>query len=154
MSIHAWGVCKGVWFVSAVALNVSGNHPWWCVIYCVQDLQNPYLGHELCTLKKKKMFFTWRLHRFDISVLSVVVWCAFAICHLWDDCLWIFTWSFPSQEELCSDSVERIVVNPNAAYDKFKDKHVNTKGLGECVHLNMDIFLGSIWLLLQQKILQ
>ncbi|KAJ3602198.1 hypothetical protein NHX12_029957 [Muraenolepis orangiensis] len=28
-------------------------------------------------------------------------------------------------EELCSDSVERIVVNPNAAYDKFKDKHVN-----------------------------
>uniref|UniRef100_A0A3P9HWU1 Dynactin 2 (p50) n=2 Tax=Oryzias TaxID=8089 RepID=A0A3P9HWU1_ORYLA len=32
-------------------------------------------------------------------------------------------------EELCSDSVERIVVNPNAAYDKFKDKHVNTKGL-------------------------
>ncbi|KAF6738793.1 Dynactin subunit 2 [Oryzias melastigma] len=36
---------------------------------------------------------------------------------------------FPSQEELCSDSVERIVVNPNAAYDKFKDKHVNTKGL-------------------------
>nr|XP_029133707.1 dynactin subunit 2 isoform X2 [Labrus bergylta] len=33
------------------------------------------------------------------------------------------------QEELCSDSVERIVVNPNAAYDKFKDKHVATKGL-------------------------
>ncbi|KAI9548802.1 Dynactin subunit 2 [Dissostichus eleginoides] len=32
-------------------------------------------------------------------------------------------------EELCSDSVERIVVNPNAAYDKFKDKHVNAKGL-------------------------
>ncbi|XP_020492424.1 dynactin subunit 2 isoform X2 [Labrus bergylta] len=32
-------------------------------------------------------------------------------------------------EELCSDSVERIVVNPNAAYDKFKDKHVATKGL-------------------------
>ncbi|XP_070758015.1 dynactin subunit 2 isoform X4 [Enoplosus armatus] len=32
-------------------------------------------------------------------------------------------------EELCSDSVERIVVNPNAAYDKFKDKHVTTKGL-------------------------
>uniref|UniRef100_G3NTG1 Dynactin 2 (p50) n=1 Tax=Gasterosteus aculeatus aculeatus TaxID=481459 RepID=G3NTG1_GASAC len=27
------------------------------------------------------------------------------------------------------DSVERIVVNPNAAFDKFKDKHVNTKGL-------------------------
>ncbi|XP_051562077.1 dynactin subunit 2-like [Myxocyprinus asiaticus] len=32
-------------------------------------------------------------------------------------------------EELCSDSVERIVVNPNAAYDKFKDKHIGTKGL-------------------------
>uniref|UniRef100_A0A672FDC1 Dynactin subunit 2 n=1 Tax=Salarias fasciatus TaxID=181472 RepID=A0A672FDC1_SALFA len=32
-------------------------------------------------------------------------------------------------EELCSNSVERIVVNPNAAYDKFKDKHVTTKGL-------------------------
>ncbi|TVK90439.1 Dynactin subunit 2 [Bagarius yarrelli] len=32
-------------------------------------------------------------------------------------------------EELCSDSVERIVVNPNAAYDKFKDKRVGTKGL-------------------------
>ncbi|KTG36840.1 hypothetical protein cypCar_00048612, partial [Cyprinus carpio] len=30
-------------------------------------------------------------------------------------------------EELCSDSVERIVVNPNAAYDKFKDKHASTK---------------------------
>ncbi|XP_031423418.1 dynactin subunit 2 isoform X2 [Clupea harengus] len=33
------------------------------------------------------------------------------------------------QEELCSDSVERIVVNPNASYDKFKDKRVSTKGL-------------------------
>ncbi|XP_030632271.1 dynactin subunit 2 isoform X2 [Chanos chanos] len=33
------------------------------------------------------------------------------------------------KEELCSDSVERIVVNPNAAYDKFKDKHVSTRGL-------------------------
>lgn len=37
------------------------------------------------------------------------------------------------QEELCSDSVERIVVNPNAAYDKFKDKHVNAKGLGQFI---------------------
>lgn len=27
--------------------------------------------------------------------------------------------------------MERIVVNPNAAYDKFKDKRVGTKGLGE-----------------------
>uniref|UniRef100_A0AAY4EY08 Dynactin subunit 2 n=1 Tax=Denticeps clupeoides TaxID=299321 RepID=A0AAY4EY08_9TELE len=34
-----------------------------------------------------------------------------------------------SDEELCSDSVERIVVNPNAAYDKFKDKRVSAKGL-------------------------
>lgn len=37
------------------------------------------------------------------------------------------------QEELCSDSVERIVVNPNAAYDKFKDKRVGTRGLGQSV---------------------
>lgn len=45
------------------------------------------------------------------------------------------------QEELCSDSVERIVVNPNAAYDKFKDKRVGTKGLGEysdCWMFNSD----------------
>ncbi len=40
---------------------------------------------------------------------------------------------FQWQEELCSDSVERIVVNPNAAYDKFKDKHVSTKGLGQFI---------------------
>lgn len=39
---------------------------------------------------------------------------------------------YSQQEELCSDSVERIVVNPNAAYDKFKDKRVGTKGLGQC----------------------
>uniref|UniRef100_A0A7N9B272 Dynactin 2 (p50) n=1 Tax=Mastacembelus armatus TaxID=205130 RepID=A0A7N9B272_9TELE len=32
-------------------------------------------------------------------------------------------------EELCSDSVERIVVNPNAAYDKFKDNGVGERGL-------------------------
>ncbi|XP_065810748.1 dynactin subunit 2 isoform X1 [Labrus bergylta] len=38
-------------------------------------------------------------------------------------------WKPKELEELCSDSVERIVVNPNAAYDKFKDKHVATKGL-------------------------
>ncbi|ROK31095.1 Dynactin subunit 2 [Anabarilius grahami] len=37
--------------------------------------------------------------------------------------------NLPGIEELCSDSVERIVVNPNAAYDKFKDKHVSAKGL-------------------------
>ncbi|XP_048450506.1 dynactin subunit 2, partial [Rhincodon typus] len=33
------------------------------------------------------------------------------------------------QEELNSDSVERIVVNPNASYDKFKDKRVSTKDI-------------------------
>ncbi|XP_053564165.1 dynactin subunit 2 [Bombina bombina] len=32
-------------------------------------------------------------------------------------------------EELSSTSVEHIIVNPNAAYDKFKDKKVGTKGL-------------------------
>ncbi|XP_053311735.1 dynactin subunit 2 [Spea bombifrons] len=32
-------------------------------------------------------------------------------------------------EELTSTSVEHIIVNPNAAYDKFKDKKVNTRGL-------------------------
>lgn len=32
-------------------------------------------------------------------------------------------------EELSSTSVEHIIVNPNAAYDKFKDKRVGTKGL-------------------------
>uniref|UniRef100_A0A674BF14 Dynactin 2 (p50) n=1 Tax=Salmo trutta TaxID=8032 RepID=A0A674BF14_SALTR len=41
-------------------------------------------------------------------------------------------------EKLCSDSVERIVVNPNAAYDKFKDKLVSTKGLdfSDCISKN------------------
>uniref|UniRef100_A0A3P9L778 Dynactin 2 (p50) n=1 Tax=Oryzias latipes TaxID=8090 RepID=A0A3P9L778_ORYLA len=43
--------------------------------------------------------------------------------------LFNFLWKPKELEELCSDSVERIVVNPNAAYDKFKDKHVNTKEL-------------------------
>uniref|UniRef100_H3BGG2 Dynactin subunit 2 n=1 Tax=Latimeria chalumnae TaxID=7897 RepID=H3BGG2_LATCH len=33
------------------------------------------------------------------------------------------------EEELTSASVEHIIVNPNAAYDKFKDKTVGTKGL-------------------------
>ncbi|KAM4701212.1 dynactin subunit 2 [Discoglossus pictus] len=32
-------------------------------------------------------------------------------------------------EELSSTSVEHIIVNPNAAYDKFKEKKVGTKGL-------------------------
>uniref|UniRef100_A0A9L0S462 Dynactin subunit 2 n=2 Tax=Equus TaxID=9789 RepID=A0A9L0S462_HORSE len=32
-------------------------------------------------------------------------------------------------EELTSTSVEHIIVNPNAAYDKFKDKRVGTRGL-------------------------
>ncbi|XP_044142247.1 dynactin subunit 2 isoform X2 [Bufo gargarizans] len=34
-----------------------------------------------------------------------------------------------AQEELTSTSVEHIIVNPNAAYDKFKDKKIGTKGL-------------------------
>lgn len=50
---------------------------------------------------------------------------------------------FESQEELCSDSVERIVVNPNAAYDKFKDKHVGTKGLGQFKPQTYHIILFS-----------
>lgn len=45
---------------------------------------------------------------------------------LWYVCL-------SAQEELTSTSVEHIIVNPNAAYDKFKDKRVGTKGLGKCV---------------------
>lgn len=58
------------------------------------------------------------------------------------------TATFESQEELCSDSVERIVVNPNAAYDKFKDKHVNTKGLGQYHHKQFDLsFFGGAVLL-------
>uniref|UniRef100_A0A6I8NNL3 Dynactin subunit 2 n=1 Tax=Ornithorhynchus anatinus TaxID=9258 RepID=A0A6I8NNL3_ORNAN len=32
-------------------------------------------------------------------------------------------------EELSSSSVEHLIVNPNAAYDKFKDKRVGTQGL-------------------------
>lgn len=32
-------------------------------------------------------------------------------------------------EELNSDSVERIVVNPNASYDKFKDKRISTRDI-------------------------
>ncbi|KAG3291526.1 dynactin subunit 2, transcript variant X2 [Ictidomys tridecemlineatus] len=36
---------------------------------------------------------------------------------------------FDALEELTSTSVEHIIVNPNAAYDKFKDKRVGTKGL-------------------------
>ncbi|TRY98917.1 hypothetical protein DNTS_032008 [Danionella cerebrum] len=45
-------------------------------------------------------------------------------------------------EELCSDSVERIVVNPNAAYDKFKDKHVGTKGLDFSDRISKDRRVG------------
>ena len=39
--------------------------------------------------------------------------------------------SLSPQEELSSTSVEHIIVNTNAADDKFKDKRVGTKGLGE-----------------------
>lgn len=45
------------------------------------------------------------------------------------------------QEELTSTSVEHIIVNPNAAYDKFKDKRVGTKGLGEA---GLEVRVGSV----------
>ena len=35
------------------------------------------------------------------------------------------------QEELTSTSVEHLIINPNAAYDKFKDKRLGTKRVGE-----------------------
>ncbi|KAK2514497.1 hypothetical protein Q9966_015738 [Columba livia] len=34
-------------------------------------------------------------------------------------------------EELSSTSVEHLIINPNAAYEKFKDKRLGTEGLGE-----------------------
>lgn len=46
------------------------------------------------------------------------------------------------QEELTSTSVEHIIVNPNAAYDKFKDKRVGTKGLGET---GLEVGWGEDW---------
>ncbi|KAK2529544.1 Dctn2 [Columba guinea] len=33
------------------------------------------------------------------------------------------------QEELTSTSVEHLIINPNAAYEKFKDKHLGTEGV-------------------------
>lgn len=35
------------------------------------------------------------------------------------------------QEELSSTSVEHLIINPNAAYEKFKDKRLGPEGLGE-----------------------
>ena len=35
------------------------------------------------------------------------------------------------QEELSSTSVEHLIINPNAAYEKFRDKRLGTKGVGE-----------------------
>lgn len=35
------------------------------------------------------------------------------------------------QEELTSTSVEHLIINPNAAYEKFRDKRLGTKGVGE-----------------------
>ena len=35
------------------------------------------------------------------------------------------------QEELTSTSVEHLIINPNAAYEKFKDKRLSTEGVGE-----------------------
>ena len=37
------------------------------------------------------------------------------------------------------------MVNPNAAYDKFKDKHVTTKGLGKLV-VDDDVFYHNFLL--------
>uniref|UniRef100_A0A8C8AGL3 Uncharacterized protein n=1 Tax=Otus sunia TaxID=257818 RepID=A0A8C8AGL3_9STRI len=33
------------------------------------------------------------------------------------------------QEELSSTSVEHLIINPNAAYEKFRDKRLSTKGV-------------------------
>lgn len=63
----------------------------------------------------------------SVGFLYRLTWPSWFCCCFSDLISWCFQW----QEELCSDSVERIVVNPNAAYDKFKDKHVSTKGLGQ-----------------------
>lgn len=35
------------------------------------------------------------------------------------------------QEELTSTSVEHLIINPNAAYEKFRDKRLGTEGVGE-----------------------
>lgn len=35
------------------------------------------------------------------------------------------------QEELTSTSVEHLIINPNAAFEKFKDKRLGTDGVGE-----------------------
>lgn len=35
------------------------------------------------------------------------------------------------QEELSSTSVEHLIINPNAAYEKFRDKRLGTEGVGE-----------------------
>lgn len=35
------------------------------------------------------------------------------------------------QEELTSTSVEHLIINPNAAYEKFRDKRLSTEGVGE-----------------------
>lgn len=63
--------------------------------------------------------------------------CLSSLGVLWDTKKLGWEWGSPDlkplfpQEELTSTSVEHIIVNPNAAYDKFKDKRVGTKGLGE-----------------------
>lgn len=36
-----------------------------------------------------------------------------------------------AQEELTSTSVEHLIINPNAAFEKFKDKRLGTEGVGE-----------------------
>ena len=45
------------------------------------------------------------------------------------------------QEELTSTSVEHFIVNPNAAFENFKDKRLGTKGVGEPEGLGK----GELW---------
>lgn len=35
------------------------------------------------------------------------------------------------QEELTSTSVDHLIINPNAAYEKFRDKRLGTEAVGE-----------------------
>uniref|UniRef100_A0A8C0AY17 Uncharacterized protein n=1 Tax=Buteo japonicus TaxID=224669 RepID=A0A8C0AY17_9AVES len=41
----------------------------------------------------------------------------------------------PPGEELTSTSVEHIIINPNAAYEKFRDKRLSTEGVdfSDCI---------------------
>lgn len=43
------------------------------------------------------------------------------------------------------------MVNPNAAFDKFKDKHVNTKGLGQFTGDYKSLFYSFKYLLMVKQ---